>query len=113
MRGRLIRSALAAGLGLSLTSLAGCDVYYSNAYVSRDVVVAAPIYDPPLPVEVVTVQPGPAYVWVGGYYDYYGGGYVWRPGYWGRPPRPGLRFFPPRYVRGYGGGFVMVHGGWR
>lgn len=114
MRNALIRSALTTGLGLSLAGVGGCSADNSRAAVSGTVVVRDPAFaPPPAPVEVVSLPPGPTYVWVGGYYDYYGGRYVWRRGYWGRPPRPGVRFFPPRYVRGHNNGYVVIQGGWR
>jgi len=69
----------------------------------------------PPPVEIVetrTIQPGPEFVWVGGYYGWAGGGWRWTPGYWGRPPRPGAIWVGPRYAY-RGGRHVWVRGYWR
>ena len=44
--------------------------------------------------------PGPDYVWIDGYYDYYGRGYNWRPGYWGRRPHHRAVWVAPRWHRG-------------
>ncbi len=56
----------------------------ANTATSSTVVVQqAP---PPLPVETVVVAPGPNYVWIGGEWIW-AGGWVWRAGYWGCPPR--------------------------
>jgi len=68
---------------------------------------------PPDREEVVTVAPEPGFVWVGGYWGWHGGAYVWVPGGWHRPPRPGVV-----WQRGYwhprpGGGHVWVRGRWR
>jgi hypothetical protein len=113
MRNRLIRSTLTTGIFLSLAAVAGCSGH-SDTYVTRAVVVDAPVYGPPPPqAEMVIVRPGPGYAWVGGYYDYYRGRYYWRRGYWGRPPYPGQHFYPPRYVPRHGGGYMTIQGGWR
>ncbi len=49
------------------------------------VYVAPPAYVAPAPVAYVGPAPGPGYVWVNGFYDYWGGRRVWRPGYWRAP----------------------------
>src|SRR5262252_1689227 len=46
-------------------------------------------YPPPPPAPVVTYvapSPGYGYAYVPGYYYPYGARYVWRAGYWARPP---------------------------
>ena len=55
----------------------------NTAAPSTVVVQQAP---PPIPVETVVVAPGPNYVWIGGEWIW-AGGWVWRAGYWGCPPR--------------------------
>lgn len=66
-------------------------------------------YAPPPPAPVVTYvppAPGYGYSWVNGYWYPYGPRYVWRPGYWVRPPFAhaywvGPRYYGHRYYRGY------------
>ncbi len=53
-------------------------------------------------------SPGPGYTWVDGYYYPSGPRYVWRAGYWTRPPYVGARWYAPRY---HGGRYY--HGYWR
>jgi len=65
-------------------------------------------YAAPPPPPVVAYAPPyarPGYTWIGGYYYPYGGRYVWRGGYWARPPYVGARWIAPRYYghRYYGG----------
>ncbi len=69
------------------------------------VVVAQPAPMPPAVTEVITVSPGPEFVWIPGYYEYYGTRYVWVGGHWGRPVHPHAV-----WVRG---GWQHVHGGYR
>ncbi|MGH9559806.1 MAG: hypothetical protein ACRD30_11260, partial [Bryobacteraceae bacterium] len=52
--------------------------------------------------------PAPGYTWVGGYYYPVGARYVWRPGYWARPPYARAVWVGPRYFRGR-----YYHGYWR
>jgi len=51
------------------------------AVAARVWVVAAP---PAVVVDTVPAQPGPGYVWVGGYWQWDGAHYVWVPGRWVR-----------------------------
>ncbi len=45
--------------------------------------------------------PGPEFVWIDGYYDYYGGrGYNWRAGYWSRRPYARAEWVRPNYRGG-------------
>jgi hypothetical protein len=75
-------------------------------YAPRPVAVyAAP---PVVPYEYVAPAPGLGYHWVGGYYYPYGARYVWRPGYWARPPYAGAYWSRPYYRGG-----VYYHGYWR
>jgi outer membrane lipoprotein SlyB len=40
---------------------------------------------PPPPAETIVVAPAPGYVWVGGEWEW-SGRWIWRAGYWARPP---------------------------
>lgn len=68
---------------------------------------------PPAPI---VEHPGPpperGFVWIGGYHEYVGDHYVWRPGHWERPPYAGARWVPHHYVHRHGG-WVFVQGHWR
>lgn len=56
-------------------------------------------------VSYAAPYPGPGYTWVGGYYYPVGARWVWRGGYWARPPYVGASWVGPRYYghRYYGG----------
>jgi hypothetical protein len=99
-KGRFFVLALMAG-GL----FAGCAGQYSYGYVS---------YGPPPPVAygVVGVAPGPGFVWIEGYHAWQGGRYVWVPGRWVRPPRPGAVWVRPEWRR-EGRGWRFHEGRWR
>lgn len=67
---------------------------------------AAPPPPPPPVVAYAPAYPGPGYSWIGGYYYPVGPRYVYRPGYWARPPYAGAywvgpRYYGHRYYRGY------------
>jgi hypothetical protein len=75
----------------------------------------APMPPPPPPQQVVIVAPAaPEYVWIDGYYSWYGRsqGYIWIPGRWEHPPRPGARWAPAHWEP-RGGGNVFIEGSWR
>jgi hypothetical protein len=73
------------------------------------VVTEAP---PAPPVEYVGASPGPGFIWIRGYYHWYGGRWVWYRGHYERPPRVGAVWVGPRYeVRG--GTRIYVRGYWR
>ena len=81
---------------------------------------------PPLQAEVVGASPYPGAVWIGGFWTWRDGGYVWVPGHWrSAPPAlqvevvsaapysgavwvPGHWAWRPRYQR-----YVWVRGHWR
>jgi hypothetical protein len=67
---------------------------------------------PPVSTTVVGVAPGRGYVWIQGYHRWNGSKYVWVPGKWVVPPRPGTVWVPPRWVQ-RPGGYVFVPGHWR
>jgi hypothetical protein len=66
---------------------------------------------PPAPVETMVVAPGPDYIWIGGEWIW-NGGWVWRAGYWGYPPRPGVIWVGGSWSRGPGG-WHREPGHWR
>lgn len=93
-------------LGMSL-ALGGCVVaparpyYYGGGWVG---------YAPPPPrAEYYGVAPYPGYLWIGGYWRWGPGRYVWTPGRWAAP-RPGFRYVPRHWVRGPRGWHMA--GGW-
>jgi hypothetical protein len=118
--GRSVRFAGAALLIPTLLSFAACIVAYDPPRHEAMLVEGGPSGEvvvneapPEAPTEVVTVAPSPGLIWVGGYWGWYGGRYVWVSGGWRRPPRPG-----GVWVGGYwrprpGGGHVWVQGRWR
>lgn len=63
-------------------------------------------------VETRPARPGPHHVWIAGYHRWDGQAYVWTPGRWEAPPRPGARWVAHRWVR-RGNGWVFVEGRWR
>jgi hypothetical protein len=75
----------------------------------RTVVVEAP---PQEQTEVVTVAPGPDYVWIGGYWGWSWGHYVWIAGRWERPGHPHAVWIQPRWEH-RGGRYVFIKGYWR
>lgn len=65
---------------------------------------------PPAVVETVVVPPDPTLVWIWGDY-FWEGGWVWRPGHYERPPRPGYHWVRPDYHY-IGGRHIWIAGGW-
>ncbi|HET7527179.1 MAG TPA: hypothetical protein VFK10_14650 [Burkholderiaceae bacterium] len=117
------RAALAL---LGLSTLSACVVapydyygygyngygYYPGYYGSAGETLAVTDVPPPAPYyEVQPVAPFVGAVWIGGYWNWYGGRHVWAPGYWAHP-RPGYVWHPYRWAP-YGGGRWTLHsGGW-
>jgi WXXGXW repeat (2 copies) len=66
---------------------------------------------PPLRYEVRSAMPGPGYAWVDGYWNWYGGRYVWAPGVWRRPPYAGAYWTHPHYDH-YDRGWAYHEGHW-
>jgi WXXGXW repeat (2 copies) len=113
-----IRSyALLAGLTLAGVGFSsGCVVAVRPAPVAAVYTEPAEVVvneAPPAPLaEVVTVAPGPGYLWIGGYYHWYGGRWVWYRGHYERPPRAGMHWIAARYEF-RGGARVYIAGHWR
>jgi hypothetical protein len=99
-----------AGMGcliLAATSLGGCVMTAAPGHYASAVVTVAP----PTPrVEVYGAPPVTGYVWLGGYWDWVGGRYVWHTGSWG-PGRPGYHWVSHTWVR-VGGGWRMTQEHW-
>ena len=57
-------------------------------------------------------RPHPGWVWQAGYHRWDGAHYVWAPGVWVAPPRPGAVWVAHRWVH-RDGGWVLVEGHWR
>jgi hypothetical protein len=69
--------------------------------------------DPPAAqAEVVGVAPGPGFIWVGGYYHWYGNRWAWNRGHYERPPHSGAVWVRPRYAY-RGSSRIYVRGYWR
>ncbi len=89
----------------------------AGGYYGEPVLVAPP----PPRVEYVGPPPAVGYVWIGGYWNWYGGRHVWVPGRW-EAPRHGQAWVPHRweqdgrYWRQSGGHWTEDRGpqrGWR
>jgi hypothetical protein len=79
-----------AAVGTMLLVAGGCayERGYSEAPGGEYEYVSVQPVAPPAPVEVVAASPGPGYVWIDGYYDWYGPApyrHRWVPGHWERP----------------------------
>jgi hypothetical protein len=88
-----------AGLALAATLGAGC---------GRGAVDAPP----PDQVEVIPAPPEPDFIWVGGYWDWSWGRYVWVGGHYEHPAHPHDVWVRSRWER-RGDRYVRVEGHWR
>ena len=86
------------------SALAGPRFFVGFGYAPAPVTVYAP---PPAPlVAYAPPCPGPGYTYVRGYYYPVGPRWVWRGGYWARPPYARSYWVGPRYHHGrYWGGY--------
>jgi hypothetical protein len=115
-----LRRALLAALGLAaavplLGLTSGCIVTARPAPVAYAEPAGEVYVDaaPPAPiVESVGVVPGPGFVWIGGYFHWYGNRWGWVAGHYARPPRRGASWVGPRYEL-RGGRRVYIRGYWR
>jgi hypothetical protein len=67
---------------------------------------------PPLIAETVVVSPGPAYVWVPGYWRWYGHGWGWVRGAWVIPPHRRAVWVEGGWGRRFGR-TIWIEGHWR
>ncbi|MBV8552344.1 MAG: YXWGXW repeat-containing protein [Acidobacteriaceae bacterium] len=102
---RLQYWALASALA-GAVALIGCGhwVYYASAELGPP--------PPPLVYGPIGAAPAPDYVWTEGYYQYFEGGWEWRPGRWVRPPHRGDIWVKPYWQR-EGSGYRFHHGHWQ
>ncbi len=75
-----------------------------------EIEVNAPPPPPPAP-DVITVSPGPEFLWIPGVWMWEGR-WVWHGGHYGHRPRAGVRWYGPHYVY-RGGRHIYIGGGWR
>jgi hypothetical protein len=87
-------------------------IYHSEAEATTQIAAPAVPQEPPPPSELQTAQPTPSAMWIYGYYDFEGGGYVWVPGHWEIPPPNCVAFVRPHW-RYRGGAYVYIRGYWR
>lgn len=92
--------------------LSGCVIapYGAGTYRSE----GGPVADsapPPAPYEAQPVSPGPAYVWIGGYWAWHLSRYVWVGGRWAMPPT-GHAWVPGAWGR-HGNQWRWSGGHWR
>lgn len=105
---RIRNAAIALVLPLALGAcVVGPPGYYGDDYYSGGAVLVAP---PAPQVEYYGRAPYPGDIWIGGYWQWTGGGYRWQRGYWSAP-RPGYYWEPRRWVRGEDG-WRMEGGRW-
>ena len=99
----IVRWAISAGFAASL-------FLASPTSAARVIIRVAP----PVPrYEVIITRPGPAHVWVPGYWNWSGGTYVWVGGSWQLPPRPHAHWVPGHYRHFRRGGWEWIPGHWR
>jgi hypothetical protein len=113
----LVKTVLIAA---SLPLFAGCverQVVYRDRPVYAQpppggtVVVAEPENPPPPQVEVIPVAPDPAFIWLGGSWEWRGR-WVWGGGHWAPRPHPGA-VWTHGHWGGRGHNRVWISAGWR
>jgi hypothetical protein len=104
---RLIRSTLLS------VFLGTCAVSPMIPAAHAQIVIAAELPPPPLPVYEQPPIPGPEeWIWTPGYWSYDDAyGYYWVPGTWVLAPRPGL-LWTPGYWAFEGGSYQFIPGYW-
>jgi hypothetical protein len=100
MKKTILGLILAAGTMLSTAACAGG---YHSGYAN--------VPPPPLRSEYYGAA-RPGYVWVGGYWNWSSGRYVWRPGHWARPPRARAVWVAPAWEH-RNGRYQFRRGYWR
>lgn len=95
-------------------SLAGALLVLAGCVVAEPVYVQTPPPAPAAQLEVVPAPPGPAYVWVPGYWAWRGPhrGYLWVPGHYTVPAGPGYVWAPGHWAPGPRG-HIWIEGHWR
>lgn len=113
---KLVRTTVRLLALVGATSFSACVVYgppFHEVHYAEGGEIVAYQAPPPLQEEVMTVAPAPGLVWVGGYWGWYGGRYLWVSGGWHSPPRPGAVWVGGYWTPRSGGGHVWVRGRWR
>lgn len=106
-----LRPLLLAAAAAALVS--GCVVApYGRDPYRGDEGPVVQIEPPPVRVEVVPVAPGPAYVWIGGHWNWQLNRHVWIGGRWALPPRVGYGWVPGRWAPYRSGGWHWRGGYW-
>jgi YXWGXW repeat-containing protein len=101
---RLVRSLSLAALMSATACVAGVRPRAGVIYVSRQ---------PPVErVEVISVRPGAAHVWIGGHWDWRESDFIWIGGRW-EEPRPGYRTWVPGRWAHDRNGWYFIEGHWR
>jgi len=110
-------SVAAVGGGATHRAMMARQVY--GRYYTPSV-VAHVSYAPPAGLSVeeqrarfVIVSPGPAYVFVPGYFWWTGGSYVWIAPAWAMPPQPGAIWVAPAWVQDDDGNWMLSDGYWQ
>jgi len=93
-------------------------LFLSSLLASACVVAPPPgrVYVAPAPppprAEIVTVAPGPGYIWVGGRWRWNGDAYYWVPGSWLAPAYGHYRWVPGHWAENRRG-WYWAEGHWR
>lgn len=101
---RSTKSALLSSVFLASLALSACGAGVYYGYNGPP--------PPPPRFGVAGVAPGPGFVWIDGFYDLRGSTWVWRPGYWARPPHRGMVWVRPNWEH-HGHGYRFHRGYWR
>jgi WXXGXW repeat (2 copies)/Glycine zipper len=124
--GALIGGASGAGLGAALDRAnpgAGALIGGAAGLITGGVIghamdqqASRPVYVMPTPpppmAESVVPAPGPGYLWMRGYWEWNGSGWVWAAGHWVLPPYPQSVWVAPGWVQGPRG-WYWQQGYWR
>ena len=103
---RLVKSVVMLGLVTSMACAYNQPPGTRVVYIARRPPVAR--------VEVISVRPGPSYVWMAGYWGWGGVDYYWVPGRWTVPPqRVYTVWVPGRWDHHRGHGWHYRPGHWR
>jgi len=67
---------------------------------------------PPPRQEIIVAQPGPGYIWIGGYWAWHHHHHEWVGGHWEMPPHGHHVWVEPRWEHRCGS-YVFIEGSWR